>query len=156
MMLYLDSSAIVKFYFKEVGSDAMAARATTGDQAVGASILSFAEVHSAMGRKYREGQISSAELFRLRGDFEKDWARIVDVFDINARTMAGLPKLVEEFPLKAADAIQLSTALWLKDSLEAESESGLSELLEFTSADQILVDIARKCGLRVFNPEEES
>ncbi len=155
-MLYLDSSAIVKFYFKEAGSDAMIARATTGNQVVGASVLSFAEVHSAMARKHREGQINSAELAKLREDFGRDWSRLIEIFDMNARTMAALPKLVEQFPLKAADAVQLSTALWLKDNLEADSESGSSEVLEFAAADQTLVGIARNCGLPVFNPEEET
>ena len=153
-MLYLDSSAIVKFYFKEAGSEAMIAKAKAGDQAVGASVLSFAEVHLAMARKYREGQISSAELVRLRERFGNDWS-LLEVLDLNTQMMAALPKLVEQFPLKAADAVQLSTALWLKNNLESELEAGSSEVLEFASADQILIGTARKCGLQVFNPEEE-
>ena len=69
--------------------------------------------------------------------------------------MAALPELVQEYPVKAADAIQLSTAIWLKNNIERKRRySGKSKMLEFGVSDQILADSARKCGLVVFNPEE--
>src|SRR5580698_2680778 len=112
-MLFLDTSVFVKFYFKEAGSDAIIARSTSPNQVLAASVLSFAEVHSAMARKYREKQISFAELSRLRETFEKDWENVVHAVELNQQTMAAIPGLVELYPLKAADAIQLSAALWL-------------------------------------------
>jgi uncharacterized protein len=154
-MLFLDTSVLVKVYFKEIGSEAVIARSTSPNQVLAASVLSYAEVHSAMARKYREKQIRSAELIRLRESFERDWEIKIIAVELNQQTMAALPGLLEMYPLKAADAIQLSAALWLKDNLDAGKYSAAGKVLEFGVSDHILAESARKCGLVVFNPEEE-
>jgi predicted nucleic acid-binding protein len=154
-MLFLDTSVLVKVYFKEIGSEAVIARSTSPNQVLAASVLSYAEVHSAMARKYREKQIRSAELIRLRESFERDWEIKIIAVELNQQTMAALPGLLEMNPLKAADAIQLSAALWLNNNLSAGKYSGEGQVLEFCVSDLILAESARKCGLVVFNPEEE-
>lgn len=154
-MLFLDTSVFVKVYFKEAGSEAIITRSTAPNQVLAASVLSFAEVHSAMARKYRKGEISSVELSRLRESFERDWTNLVHAVELNQQTMAALPGLVEQYPLKAAGAIQLSAALWLKNNLSAGKYSGAGKVLEFSVSDKILAESARKCGLVVFNPEDE-
>ena len=154
-MLYLDTSVLVKFYFKELGSDAVLARAKHPRQELFTSVLTFAEMHSVMARKYREKQISLMELSRLRDAFEKDWEIRVSTVGLNLQSMAPLPKLLEQFRLKAGDAIQLSTAISLKRKIEADGESRESGDLEFAVADRNLAEIASRCGLLVFNPEEE-
>lgn len=68
--------------------------------------------------------------------------------------MGSMPRLVEQFPLKAGDAIQLATALWLRDELKAARNN--AGVLEFIAADRTLVSVARSSGLKVFNPEEEN
>ena len=154
-MLFLDTSVFIKFYFKEAGSDAIIARSSAPNQMLAASVLSFAEMHSAMARKYRERQISLAELSGLRETFERDWENSVHAVELNQQTLARLPGLVELHPLKAADAVQLSAALWLKNNIDGGKYSGGGEVLEFGVSDQILAECARKCGLVVFNPEDE-
>jgi len=154
-MLFLDTSVLIKFYFNEAGSDAIIARSTAPNQLLAASVLSFAEVHSAMARKYRERQINQADLSNLRKVFERDWEDLVHEVEINLQTMAALPGLVEQYPLKAADAIQLSAVLWLKNNMEMGKYSRAAKVLEFCVSDQTLADCGRKCGLVVFNPEEE-
>lgn len=154
-MLFLDTSVFVKVYFKEAGSDSIIARSTAPNQLLAASVLSFAEVHSAMARKYREKQISLADLTRLRDSFERDWETFVHAVEFNQDIMAALPGLLERYPLKAADAIQLSAALWLKKTIIAGNIPGAANVLEFGVSDQILAECARKCGLVVFNPEYE-
>jgi len=154
-MLFLDTSVLIKFYFNEAGSDAIIARSTAPNQLLAASVLSFAEVHSAMARKYRERQINQEDLSNLRKVFERDWEDLVHEVEINLQTMAALPGLVEQYPLKAANAIQLSAVLWLKNNMEMGKYSRAAKVLEFCVSDQTLADCGRKCGLDVFNPEEE-
>jgi predicted nucleic acid-binding protein len=154
-MLFLDTSVLIKIYFKEAGSDAIIARSTAPNQLLAASVLSFAEVHSAMARKYRERQISHADLTNLRDVFERDWENLVHEVEINEQTMAELPGLVEQYPLKAADANQLSAVLWLKNNIGMGKYSWAEKVLEFCVSDQILAYCARKCGLVIFNPEDE-
>jgi hypothetical protein len=108
-----------------------------------------------MARKYRERQINQADLSNLRKVFERDWEDLVHEVEINLQTMAALPGLVEQYPLKAADAIQLSAVLWLKNNMEMGKYSRAAKVLEFCVSDQTLADCGRKCGLVVFNPEEE-
>jgi predicted nucleic acid-binding protein len=153
-MLFLDTSIFLKVYFKEAGSEAVIARSTAPNQVLAASVLSFAEMHSTMARKYREKQIDSEELARLRENFERDWVVLVNAVELNQQTMAALPRLFETFPIKVADAIQLSAALWLKQNLEAGKYLGVSQVLEFGVSDKSLAASARKSGLVVFNPEE--
>jgi predicted nucleic acid-binding protein len=154
-MLFLDTSAFVKVYFRELGSESVIERFTSPGQVLSASVLSFAEMHSAMARKHREKQLSLAELSNLRETFERDWENLVNAVEMNRQTMAALPGLVDRHPLKSADAIQLSAALWLRDYLDAGRYSGEGKVLEFGVSDQLLAEAARKCGLVVFNPEEE-
>jgi predicted nucleic acid-binding protein len=156
-MLYLDTSALLKCYFKEeVGSDLVIARATAPSQELFTSVLTFAEMHSVMARKHREKQISLKELSRLRETFERDWAILVTAVELNLQTMAALPALVEQFRLRDGDAVQLSTAVWLKNNIEAVGDTRTSKVVEFGVADRDLADIARMCGLVVFNPEGEN
>ena len=154
-MLYLDSSALVKVYFKEIGTDAVIARATNPNEEICTSVLTFAEVHSALARRHCERLLSSQELVECRKLFELDWTNLLSVFELNLQTMAALPNLVEKFRLRAGDAIHLSTALWLKDTIRSEVAPNVKDLLEFGVADRNLGEIAGKCGLRVFNPENQ-
>jgi len=163
MMLYLDTSALVKCYFREKGSDVVVGRAIEPDQEVFTSVVSFAEVHSVMARKHSEGQINSKEWKKAREAFEADWAVLVNIIGLDRQTMAELPRLMEQYSssprepfLKPLDAIHLSAAIWLSETAKFQMSSPLREGLEFGVADRNLAKIADKCGLRVFNPEEEN
>jgi len=155
-MLFLDTSVFVKVYFRELGMEATVSRFSSPGEVLAASVLSYAEMHSVMARKYREKQISLAELSRLRETFERDWERLVNAVELNRQTLAALPGLVERYPLKSADAIQLSAALWLRDYVDVGRSSAEGRAFEFGVSDHILAASARKCGLVIFNPEEES
>lgn len=154
-MLYLDASALAKRYFNEPGSDVVAARFESGER-IFTSILSFAEVHSAIARKFREKIFDAREFKRLRDAFQDDWLFSLSKLDLDLNSMIALPRLVETYSLKAGDAIQLSTAVWLKDSLSVGVWSGKTgETVEFGVADNQLAKIALECDLLVFNPEDE-
>lgn len=154
-MLYLDSSVLIKRYFKEKGSHALNARFQRGGE-IYTSVLSFAEVHGALARAFRMKEVSSRELTSLREAFDGDWLIGLSPLEVSLRTMITLPKLVEQYPLKASDAIHLSTAHWLRDTVRLRAgRSREGESVEFGVADQRLAQIALKSGLRVFNPEDE-
>jgi predicted nucleic acid-binding protein len=155
-MLYLDASALVKRYFVERGSAVVAARFDSGEQ-IFTSMISFAEVHSAIGRKLRSKEVDKREFVRLRDAFENDWLFSLNKLDVDLRTMTALPQLVQSHALKAGDAIQLSTAVWLRDSFRSRSghaQSGGN--FEFGVADKKLGKIASQYGLQVFDPEEKN
>lgn len=155
MILYLDASALVKRYFTEKGSRALNARFERGGK-IYTSLLTFGEVHSAMSRAHRMGKLSTVELHRIREEFRSDWEIGLSPVEVNVQTMKALPRLVEEYPLKAGDAIHLSTAFWLKDRLRARGNGGrIENSVEFGVADARLAEVVADCGLQVFNPEQE-
>src|ERR1700674_1936775 len=155
MMLYLDASALAKRYFNEEGSTVVAARFESGER-IFTSILSFAEIHSAIARKFRDKEFDAEEFNRLRDAFRDDWLFSLSKLDLELNSMIDLPQLVETYSLKAGDAIHLSTAVWLKDSLRAGVWSGKTGgNVEFGVADNQLAKVAQECGFQVFNPEDE-
>ncbi len=154
-MLYLDSSALVKRCANEKGSRAVGARFESGEK-VFTSMVSFGEVHSSIARKFRSKELNSAELTKLRESFLDDWLFSLSVLNLDSSTMSELPRLVEQFELRAGDAIQLSTAFWLKNTNRLRRRSNLpEEAVEFGVADKRLAKVAQDCGFQVFNPEDE-
>jgi predicted nucleic acid-binding protein len=155
LILYLDASALIKRYFTEKGSRALSARFDRGGK-IYTSLLTFGEVHAAMSRARRTGKLSAVQLHRIREEFRSDWEIGLSPVEVNVLTMKALPRLVEEYPLKAGDAIHLSTAFWLKDTLGARAHSGqIENSVEFGVADARLAEVAAYCGLQVFNPEQQ-
>jgi predicted nucleic acid-binding protein len=152
-MLYLDSSALVKRYVQEKGSKAVTSRFERGET-IYTSVLSFAEVHSAIGRKYRDRELSIKEKEKLVDEFLNDWLFSLSILELTAHTMSALPTLCEKYFLKASDAIHLSAAFWLKDAirLHAKGSEGSGNIVEFGVSDRQLGDVALKCGFQVFNP----
>lgn len=154
-MLYLDASALIKCYLEEAGTDALIARITEPNQTIFTSILSFAEVHAAMARKHRAKYLNATELAQLRETFAKDWALILNIVELNLQTVSEIPSLAEKYPLKTGDAVHLSAALWINRRIQSETASRDGASLEFCLAGRALAEIASRCGLSVYNPEEE-
>src|SRR5579863_9005606 len=108
-MLYLDSSALIKRYSNEKGSRAVLVRFESGEK-IFTSMLTFGEVHSFLGRKFRSRELGVTELTKLRKNFENDWLFSLSILDVDSRTMNALPQLVEQYEIRAGDAIHLCAA----------------------------------------------
>ena len=67
-MLYLDASALGKRYADEPGSDAIHSRFNSREK-IFTSVLSYAEIQAALGRKFREQKINKAHLAEIRERF---------------------------------------------------------------------------------------
>ena len=152
-MLYLDSSALVKRYVQEAGSKAVISRFERGET-IYTSMLSFAEVHAAIGRKYRDKGLSANEKEKLVDEFQADWLFNLSILELTAATMSALPLLCQQYSLKASDAVHLSAAFWLKDAIRVHAKGfkGSGNILEFGVSDRQLGEAALKCGFQVFNP----
>jgi len=152
-MLYIDSSALVKRYVQERGSKAVTSRFERGE-AIYTSVLSFAEVHAAIGRKYRDKELTVNEKGKLVDEFQADWLSSLSILELTTNTMSALPTLCEQYFLKASDAIHLSAAFWLRDAIRfnAKGFEGGGDVVEFGVSDLRLGEAALKCGFQVFNP----
>jgi predicted nucleic acid-binding protein len=152
-MLYLDSSVLVKRHVQEVGSKAVTSRFERGET-IYTSVLSFAVVHAAIGRKYRDRELSINEKKKLVDEFQADWLFSLSILELTAATMSAFPSLCKQCFLKAGDAVQLSAAFWLKGAIRihAKGFEDSGNVVEFGVSDRQLGEAALKCSIQVFNP----
>jgi uncharacterized protein len=152
-MLYLDTSVLVKRYFQEVGSKVVNSRFERGE-IIYTSVLTFAEVHAAIGRKYRVGELNTKEKKMLIDEFQADWFFSLNILELTTVTMIALPSVCEQYSLRASDAVHLSAAFWLKDAIRirAKGFEDSANVVEFGVSDGQLSKAALKCGFQVFNP----
>ncbi|MDP9120267.1 MAG: type II toxin-antitoxin system VapC family toxin, partial [Acidobacteriota bacterium] len=113
MILFLDTSALVKIYIAEPGSDRMReALAREGPKA--ASVLAFPEIHATFARRRREELLLDTELEQIRLGFADDWEKPTQM-PVGAAVLGLVPGLCGRHPLRGADAVHLSSALLLHE-----------------------------------------
>ena len=137
MILYLDTSALVKLLRVEEGTD-LVRRGAESAQALASSTLARIEVHSALARLLREGQ-DLVTIQRSRQSFDELWRDMARV--AMDRTVDAACGLCLRHPLRTLDAIHLASALLLRE------EGGLE--VQFACADQRLGEAARAEGFRL-------
>ena len=108
MILYLDTSALVKLYAREEGS-AVVRAAVAVAQAIATSLLAYAEARAAFARKRRLGDISDTVLRRLKRDFERDWTTLHRMA-VDEAIVRRAGELAEAHGLRAYDALHLASA----------------------------------------------
>ena len=122
-MRYFDASALVKRYVRENGSTAVR-RLLSSDTPV-MSRLSEVEVPSAVVRRAREGAFTTAERDRALDAFAADLEAIT-VVELTHEVTAGATDLLRRHQLRAGDAIQLASCLFLQDRSARRSRSSRS------------------------------
>lgn len=138
MILYLDTSSLVKLYVEEAGSTAIAA-AVERATAVATARITYAEARAAFARHTRAGGLTPAELRRVVRQLDEEWGQysIVEITDAVVRRAGAL---AERHKLRGYDAVQLAAAL---DVRLAGGD------IEFSSCDIRLSRAARRERLRI-------
>jgi uncharacterized protein len=107
VIVYLDTSALVKLYVQEVGSTQVRLAVARADL-VATSLVAYVEARSAFARKHRLADIDAAALKRHKHEFEQGWNRL-DRLPVDATTIRRAGDLAEQYRLKAYDALHLAT-----------------------------------------------
>jgi uncharacterized protein len=158
-VLYVDSSALIKHYVREVGTDAVnskLAEVSVQRSGVFISKLGYAEILATFARRLRENPSLKAETDRIKREFEYDWTRNLNQVELDAGVMAQIPRLVTNYPLKAADAIHLASALRLRDALNLGIGLGAGGgPVVFGASDKQLKTAAATEGFAIFDPEHK-
>jgi len=149
---YLDTSAVIKNYHPESGTQEVRRIVNEPDSQRVVSRLTITEVQRAFARRARQKTITADELKRLRGILYKDLQerrfRIERLREFHYHEAVRV--FLKYWPqeqvalLRTADAIQLAAALSLRD------RHGLDY---FVSADKDLCAVARAENLTVINPD---
>jgi uncharacterized protein len=142
-MIYFDSSALVKRYIEESGSDVVQSLLDR-DTSAATSKLAYPEILSALTRKQRSGELTKRSLQAAVQQFEADWAGIV-VVEFHDELLPAMKSLLLKHHLSGADTVHLSSALWLKRALQSD--------LAFVASDLNLLKAARAERLEVINPQ---
>lgn len=137
MILYLDTSALIKLYVSEDGTDTIR-DAVKLASVVAASRVSYVEARAALARAQRESRIEKQDLGHAVTGLKEDWKRFL-VLEVTAELVRRAGDLAEEHALRAYDALQLASALILKDGISAE--------VSFLSFDEDLSHAAKSAGL---------
>ncbi len=139
MITYFDTSSLIKFVIKEIGSEENLNIWNLSDEKV-CSQLTRTEMHSALTRKVREGSVSASAVRGRLVEIDKLFSDMVLV-DITSDVIDASCELVKTLPLKSADAIHLATALMVRADL-------------FSSSDKKLCIAASESGIAVTDPTE--
>lgn len=142
-MTYLDTSALIKRFIAERGSDVVR-RVFAEGRPVATARIAYAEVHAALARRQREGDLLREAYRSAVRQFERDWTGYIRV-ELHEDILRGVRTLVGRHPLRAYDAVHLASALHLRNSL--------GEDLTFAASDERLLTAAGAERLRTLNPE---
>jgi predicted nucleic acid-binding protein len=116
-MIYLDTSALIKRFVAEAGSETVNDLVGKAPPIVTAKIA-FAEVHAGLKRKHREGSLSGRDYALSVRQFEDDWESYIRV-DLRDEILRLARDLIRQHPLRGFEAIHLSSALSEKTSRSA-------------------------------------
>ena len=139
MILYLDTSSLVKLYVKEDGSDEVKALLDKA-RVVATSQASYAEACAAFARKYRQGDFTDEQYRTVITNLQQHWGAYF-ALDVSWPVSKLAGELAERHSLRGFDAIHLASALILK--------TRLGSTITFSSSDHKLEDAAQSESLEV-------
>lgn len=144
-MYFLESSALAKLFVQEQGSDQLIAlieRLSQPQKLV--SALSGVEVHSAIKRRQRMGELESAHAAEAIAVLASELAQMTEQ-PVNAPVIETAKQMLDHHPLRALDAIQLASCWTVR------AVSGITDIV-FAASDEALLQAAAAEGFQILNP----
>ena len=140
MILYLDTSALVKQYVWEKGSDEVADILAQAELA-GSSAIAQVELEAALAKYVRMRALTESEAQDAASFFRQDWELLVQIMpDSDILHLAR--EVVWHYALRGYDAIHLATALkW---------QTVMNNTITFATFDKRLWQAAKDAGLEPF------
>jgi predicted nucleic acid-binding protein len=112
MILYLDTSSLVKLYVDEPGTGDV--RSSMEEAAIAAtSIVAYAEARAAFARKFRESSLTSEEYRGIKEALDADWDKYL-VLRVTDDLVQEAGMLAEKHALRGFDSIHLACAVTLR------------------------------------------
>lgn len=140
MILYLDSSALVKRYVVEIGSQEVVEAIAQAD-ITGTVVITRAEVAAALAKAVRMAALTQDEAQTCLERFRRDWPQLVRT-RVTEATVARADQLAWQFQLRSYDAVHLAAAVLWQDAL--------GELVTLATFDLKLRQAAAQSGLLTY------
>lgn len=121
MILYLDTSALIKLYAEEPETEEV--RNAVGEaRVVTTSEISYVEARSALTRKERDGSFSPQEHDDAVEQLDRDFKEVYLLRLVSGGIIARAGNLTRQHSLRAYDAVHLATALELREEARELSQ----------------------------------
>ncbi len=143
MILYLDTSALVKLYVDEDGAG-QARQGVQDAEVIATCELAYVEVRAGLARRHREGALKPADYRRSLRDLHADWPRFF-LIAVSSELVKSAGDIAERHHLRAYDAIHLASGLAVQTQAR--------ESIIFACWDRNLTQAAAKAGLRLLPAE---
>lgn len=115
MIVYLDTSSLVKLYVQEEDSNAIE-KLVGSSEVVATSLIAYAEARSAFARRLREDVYSIDEYRKIILRFDQDWENCLRL-GVTGDLIRRAGDLAEKHGLRGFDAIHLSSAITFREEL---------------------------------------
>jgi len=115
MILYLDTSSLVKLYVEE-NESAKVDALVKSSEVIATSIVAYAEARAAFARRFREKAFTQDEYNSIKESFDKDWSSYL-ILNITSDMIKMAGDLAEKHFLRGFDSIHLASALTLRKEL---------------------------------------
>lgn len=143
MLHFFDTSALVKRYYEESGTETVDRIIESEENRVAISSLSVIETVSAFRRKMNTGELAREDVDVLLGSFFEEALDQFVLIPMEESILQFSFDLVLEDDLRTLDSLQLAAGL----AVDAEVEK-----MVFVCADSDLVATAEDRGLETVNP----
>ena len=108
MILFCDTSALVKLYIAEEGSGAIIKQLAQA-QAVAVCRVAWAEAHAAFARRVREVPADAAVIEQAKAALTADWPQFV-IMEVTQALVERAGDYADTFALRGYDSVQLAAA----------------------------------------------
>ena len=141
---FADSSVLVKRYIQETGTTwVRSLTLKSAGNEIFVAVITQSEIFSAASRQLREGKINSRTLQAIRLQLSRHLRREYNLVPLTTPINERTQDLLQRYPLRASDAIQLTTAIELQTRVSTTALSSIT----FLSADTRLLSVAQVEGL---------
>ncbi len=144
MTYFFDSSAIIKRYHNEIGTEKVD-EIVDGSGEIYISSLAMIETIATLRRKVKERKLTLNRFSKLKSAFLYDVEKRYTLIPIDDSLVVDALYLAEKYAMKSLDSLQLASALKIKS---AEEE------IIFVSVDLQLLKFAQKESFEILNPEK--
>ncbi len=145
MILYVDTSALIKLYAVEEGRETVE-RAVEEAEFVATSVVAYAEARSALARKAREGVFSTDEHREAVEALDEDW-QTFEKPEATEGVVRAAGDLAETHALRGFDAVHLTSALLMREAASEQNDG--EDVVSFLDFDASLVGAAGR-PMRVY------
>jgi hypothetical protein len=142
---FVDTSALAKRYLVETGSNWVVSWIEPpANNVIIMSELAFVEMRSLLARRVRDGVLTPSDANALRNDFLLHGNNEYLIVLVETNVLNQAARLVDQYPLRTLDAIQLASAI--------QAVNVLALPMTFISGDKNLLAAAAGEGFGIDDP----